>query len=88
MAKNVNVFVSSENDSTTRNNVPDWLTHFEVHWIDNAGQPQERTEDEYFLLLLNWLRTNHPVAAKRAMEDLAFRIARVKYGIDTSEMMS
>lgn len=82
MPKNVNVFINSEGDSTTRNNVPDWLIHFDIRWTDNEGQPHQRAEDEYFLLLLNWLRTNHPTQAKEVMENLAFRIARVKYGID------
>ena len=82
MARNINVFISSESDGTTRNNVPDWLIHFNVSWIDNDGQAHQRTEDEYFLLLLNWLKTNHPVKAKEVMEDLAFVIARAKYGID------
>ena len=87
MATNVNVWVTSESDGTMRNNVPDWLIHFKVKWTDNAGSPQQRTEDEYFLLLLNWLKTNHPAAAKDVMEDLVFRIARVKYGVDDAEQI-
>jgi len=86
MATNVNVYVSSESDGTRRNQVPDWLIHFRVNWIDNDGNFHEHEADEYFLLLVNWLRTEHPAAAKAAMEELAFRIARVKYGIDEAEM--
>ena len=82
MARNVNVFVSSENDGTTRNNVPDWLCHFDANWIDDDGDYHEVQVDEYFLLLLNWLRQNHPTKAKQVMEELSFRIARAKYGID------
>lgn len=82
MARNVNVFVSSESDGTTRDGVPDWLIHFDVRWTDDEGQEHQRVEDEYFLLLLNWLRQNHPVRAKEVMEGLAFRIARAKYGVD------
>ena len=85
--RNVNVWVTSESDGTKRQNVPDWLIHFRVQWEDNEGQPHERTADEYFLLLLNWLRAEHPRAAKSIMEDLAFRIARVQYGIDDAEMI-
>ena len=86
MATNVNVYVSSENDGTRRNQVNDYLIHFDVRWTDNDGQPQQVVASEYFLLLINWLRTEHPVVAKGVMEDLAFRIARAKYGVD-AEMM-
>jgi len=86
MARNVNVWTTSESDGTTRNNVPDWLCHFRVEWIDDEGQPHEREADEYFLLLLNWLRLNHPQKAKEVMDELAFRIARAKYGIDADPM--
>ena len=87
MASNVNVMVSSESDGTTRNNVPDWLIHFDVSWTGNDGQLHQQVADEYFLLLLNWLRTEHPAKAKEVMEDLSFRIARAKYSIDDAEMM-
>ena len=87
MASHINVMVSSENDGTTRDGVPDYLIHFQVSWKDNENNPQERTEDEYFLLLLNWLRQNHPAAARRWMERTAFEIARVKYGVDDAEML-
>ena len=86
--RNVNVWVTSESDGTKRQNVPDWLIHFRVQWTDAEGQQHERAEDLYFLPTLNWLRTEHPQAAKSAMEDLAFRIARVQYGIDDAEMMT
>lgn len=82
MARNVNVTVTSESDGTRRNNIPDWLIHFDARWVDDAGIEHQQVVDEYFLLLLNWLRTNHPVAAKAAMEEIAFRIARVRYGVD------
>ena len=82
MARNVNVIVSSSFDGTERNNVPDWLISFNAEWIDDDGETHQREENEYFLLLLNWLRQNHPATAKDAMEDLGFRIARFKYGID------
>jgi len=85
--RNVNVWVTSESDGTKRQNVPDFLIHFRVQWTDEQGQQHERTEDAYFLPTLNWLRTEHPQAAKHLMEDLAFRIARVQYGIDDAEMM-
>ena len=87
MATNVNVYVSSENDGTRRNNVNDYLIHFSVNWIDGSGTYRETEADEYFLLLINWLRTTHPNAAKNVMEELAFKIARVKYGLDDAEMM-
>jgi len=74
--------VSSESDGTTRNNVPDWLIHFDVTWVDDSGELHRRTEDEYFLLLLNWLRQNYPQRAREIMEELAFKIARAKYGVD------
>ena len=82
MPRNVNVFVTSESDGTTRNNVPDWLIHFDVRWVDDDGDQHQRVEDEYFLLLLNWLRQNHPQKAREVMEELAFHIARAKYGVD------
>lgn len=82
MATNVNVWVSSEANGTIRNNVPDWLIHFRVQWTDDAEQLQEREVDEYFLLLLNWLRQNHPARAKDLMEQIGFEIARAKYGVD------
>lgn len=87
MSRNVIVGIISENDDTTRDGVPDWLIHFHVSWTDNDGVQHERTEDEYFLLLCNWLRQNHPAAAKRWMEQVAFQIARVKYGIDDAETL-
>lgn len=83
MARNVNVTVTSENDGTTRDNVPDYLINFDVTWIDNNGDPQQAAVSDYFLAdLLNWLRTNHPAAARQYMEQISFAIARVKYGID------
>jgi len=82
MARNVNVIVTSESDGTARDNVPDWLCHFDASWIDDNGDSHQAQVDEYFLLLLNWLRQNHPAKAKEVMEELAFRIARAKYGID------
>ena len=87
MARNVNVFITSENDGTIRSKVPDWLIHFEVSWTGDDGQLHQQTADEYFLLLVNWLKTNHPAKAKEVMDDLAFKIARAKYGIDDAEMM-
>ena len=85
MATSVNVWVTSESDGTTRDGVLDWLIHFDVRWIDNAGMPQQRVEDEYFLLLLNWLKTNHPKKAIDVMNDLAYEIVRAKYGLDSAE---
>ena len=82
MARNVNVIISSENDGTTRNNVPDFLIHFDATWIGDDGEEHSAQVDEYFLLLLNWLKTNYPVKAREVMQDLAFQIARAKYNID------
>jgi hypothetical protein len=85
MARNVNLTISSENDDTTRNNVPDWLIHMTATWIDNQGNPQSLSEDRYFLLQLNWLRINHPQAAKQVMQELVYRIERVRQGMDDAE---
>ena len=82
MASNVNLTISSEANGTTRDNVPDWLVHMSATWIGNDGQPHSYTEDRYFLLQLNWLKTNHPDYARRLMELLTYRIERVRVGID------
>jgi len=87
MAKNVNVSISSENDGTTRANVPDWLVRMAVSWVDVEGAPQERDMDRYFLLQLNWLRQNHPLEARRMMEWIVYRIERVRQGIDDVEVL-
>lgn len=81
----VNVMVSSESDGTKRNNVPDWLIHFDTTWTTDDGEAHQRSDDEYFLLLVNWLRTNHPAAAKGWMQRVAFQIAKVKYGIRSAD---
>jgi hypothetical protein len=67
--------------------VQDYLLHFDVRWVDDAGDSHQHAADEYFLLLLDWLRDNHPQAARQWMERVAFQIARVKYGIDSAEMI-
>jgi hypothetical protein len=84
MARNINVTITSEQDQI-RNNVPDWRIDFAVSWIDKNGEPQQVETSEYFLLLLNWLRNENPQAGKRLMQNVAYRIARAKHGIDNVE---
>jgi len=85
MAHNVNVMIDSESDGTTRNNVPDWVVSLSVNWIDDAGDAQSWSGQEYLLVALNWLRTNYPGEFKRQMEELVFLIARLRYGVDSVE---
>jgi hypothetical protein len=86
MSRDINVIISSTQDGT-RDGVPDWRIDFDAEWTDASGDSQQLSTSEHLLLLLNWLRTEHPAAAKRLMEDLAFRIARAKHGIDDVEAM-
>lgn len=83
MARSFNVRVSSENDGTLRNNVPDRLVHVAVDWVDNAGALQTHSSDYYLLPQLQWLIQNHPDDAQRLLHELVIRIVRLRLGVDT-----
>lgn len=87
MARNINVWISSTNDGTKRNNVPDYLVHLRATWVDDAGAAHDQSVDRYLLAQLNWLRTNHPAAARELMHKLVYEIERVRQGIDDVEML-
>jgi hypothetical protein len=82
MAREINVFVTSESDGTTRDAVPDWLIHMAASWIDNAGQPQQAAVDRYLLAQLSWIKDSHPARARELMEQLVYEIERVRQGLD------
>lgn len=82
MARNINVWLTSENDGTKRQNVPDYLVHLRAMWVDDAGVAHDQSVDRYLLGQLNWLRTNYPGHARELMHDLVYRIERVRQGID------
>jgi len=85
MARNVNLTITSENDGTTRNNVPDWLVHMRVDWIDKNNVAQEVTRDRYLLGQLFWFITNCPHDAQDKLQTLVYQIERVRQGIDDAE---
>ena len=85
MARNVNLTITSENDGTTRNNVPDWLVHMHVDWIDKNNVAQEVTQDRYLLGQLFWLITNYSHVAQDKLQTLVYQIERVRQGIDDAE---
>lgn len=82
MARNIKVTISSTDDATTRDNVPDRLVSFDIDYLTNAGVPQNLQVDRYFLVALNWLLTNDPDGFKQLIERVTFRIERVRAGID------
>jgi hypothetical protein len=79
---NVNLTIASENDGTTRDNVPDWLVHMTATWTDEEGQVHEFSQDRYLLVQINWLIENHPQAARRQLQRLVYQIEMVRRGID------
>jgi hypothetical protein len=85
MARNVNVWIDSEQDGTRRQNVPDYLMHLTITWTDDTGAARSVTKDEYLLLAINWLINNHPRIAKQALQELVLTIARTRYGVDIPE---
>jgi hypothetical protein len=88
MARNVNVWLSSENDGTKRQNVTDYLVHLRATWVDGAGAAHDQSVDRYLLAQLNWLRTNYPGHARELMHKLVYEIERVRQGIDDAGALS
>jgi hypothetical protein len=84
MARNVNLTITSENDGTTRDSVPDYLVHLAT-WINGNGVARSFEQDRYLLGQMNWLITNHPQVARPFFENLVYRIERIRQGIDDPE---
>lgn len=82
MARNVNVTITAITPTGQQVSGDQYELTFVATWIDNAGQPQSRTEAEKFPNLLGWLMNNHPQDAKRYLTEVCWKIARVKYGLD------
>jgi len=82
MSREANVWISSENDGTKRNSVPDYLVHMRVAWVDKSGATHDQSVDRYLLAQLNWLRTNAPDQARDLMHRLVYEIERIRQGID------
>lgn len=77
MARNLNLTISSENDGTTRNNVPDILVHMTVSGMTESGEPFTLTVDRYFLAQLNRLLSANQPAFIEFVKHATYRIERV-----------